>query len=784
MRERKRIRASADERGLRDILDSLREAQTAADITGHIAGLMDALRASISPAITIQAISEALRLTACQPLDAPPAATLSTAATLSPAELSEYFEFVARCIPRMPLDLSTFVSARIPALLRSGPLIHRFFSLYGKTPYNTNYLDDILVILIEESPAPMARILSLLPVPLGGVSTATLPEYILDRVHRLIRVSELTDDQYALLYSRILHRHAGHELRIVRGRSRLMFVSAAITLHPDRISREYSDDRDRRIRLLAAGVCTDGDVFRRLAHDPDESVRLALLDRLRWPDYARYDFFDRMLDRSYRVRQILFRIYREALLSLTAAGSSLFDDGPFLRRLYGAGPSGCEAAARSGVGVLSLVRLGAATADDSTGATDDSEAAFIRLVHQACGGCLTGFAEEYVSLLRESSFSLRFLSSLAGVPGGAAFLRSLRLSGGDFSCLPAEFLGLCLKYFYRGAASQADVLHCLGAEIFEVLPLIDNPVPLLEPLIRAATATADLSAAEQIAELIKPHIAGRLGPQAAVPFPDAGPLTPNQLLLGAHTGVPSSLVERVFSSAVHDYFTLYFLVYQARGDFRTEELLFSAGLALGQRVSLLLYYNRPDCLARAAPALVGRALDPDIVDRIQGARNLNSSLIYFLSTGLVSVSSPVFFVRAVRLAAHTSDAADRGAVKKDALRRILSKYVTSVEQPVFDVFYTICSELREYTTGPASHSGGEYVENPGNAAGTVGTAGTDDKKMRLRQADRVLWHVCETVMGLRRGVLVENPLCLERYGFTKLAENETEMLKYGQVVYV
>lgn len=867
MRERKKIRIEHESKDIIEILKKLTSMPQSQEFTKDtqemLSSLLHMLFHSASVDLVVQSITELFRITAPRSI-------------LKNNELITYFETILNLFPRVKLNLDTFIRFKIPALLNNKVLINQFFDLYGKSILNQAYLEDILVIFIEESVDPASYIQKVL-------CFSPLPKYILKKIHRLINIVDLLEEQYIRLYTEVLHDVDDHEIRIVRGKGRIQFIKLAIVTHKNEIQLAYADDRDKRVRLIIAGHCDIPEIFHRLLNDPDEDVRKHLIDRLHWADVSKYNIFDRALDKCYEVRQIIYRIYWEGVAALQQ--SDMFDKDGFISKctLKNNKKLGCRN------GVLPFIKNDVYLPDGIK--LSDQENKMNELIYKFCDGCLTNNKDEYLDVLRESEFSLEFLYSLKEILGASVFLHSLEIS--DFNYFPEEYKDFCLEYFYKGKLSHREIMGCLNTDCFAVLNFIEMPAKYYKILVQKAIAVKDCRIVEKIVEKIKPILnseemivldetgqmirrienehdnVDRSGTRAGVDedstkcfdlnkrdmtltvessyisilhqisgndtqpsvaddlvisgrnlknIPEVsflGSMSDNLLILNAHTKCIRSEIEALYKGDGFGcgFYQLYFLVYQARNDPRTRERILAAELGADDLVSLLLYLNDPEFLPVVSHYLLGCNLSYNVQCRIRSARSLNASLIYFMSCGLVNVKSPVFFIKCLKVAIHSTDKSK--TFKKEILKNIFRKYMHSVDQATYNVFYSICWALKDYavdkpidhssvkekninptehstehsTIHPSEHStvhpSNKKIQTKENLINKISeNTPQKENKLKLRLADKVLYFICNFVIGMRSGTLIDKELNLSKYGFFKLDENSIEMARYDQVTYL
>lgn len=771
MTERKKIKQEKNRNELEVILATLVNTPQSAELTGEIQNILSELVSMLyratDQALVVQAIAEILRITAPR-------------SALGNAELASYFEVILRLLPKTRLSLEMLVRYRIPALLKDLKLISQFFDILGKVSHNKDYLEDILAIFVEENPDCHAFIDRLFDV-------RPFPSVLLSRISSNVNIQTLSEDKYIAFFVNCLANTKSCEIRIVKGRNRLQFVEAAVVNYNAEISSAYVGDKDRKVRCVIASHCRSADIFARLLNDHDEDVRISLLRGLHWKDAIRYNISERLLDKCFKVREIMYLIYEEG--AYENRESEIFERNTVVNGKLNFPNSNKgvlnirrglpheESSAANGPSERDSKENQSNTCQNQTRKEDGhddkkEEITVLRsFIMKLFEGCLTVYKNEYVRLLRNSGFTMAFLHESRDKPGAPAFLETLEMK--EYRDIPKEFKGFCLEFTYKGSLSHEEILECLENNVFEVLKHIKSPQRYYSILFEKAKVIDDFCAVESIVEVIKGYL-------VTVPFmskaEDNTTFTDTYILndsassphdsvpsnfyyINAHTKCPPEFIESQFQD--FSYHVLYFLVHQARNDSRLREALVTATLTTCERISLLLYLNDVEFLSSFAHLLIQAPLDARMHRRILRSKNVSSALIYFLSTGLVNVRNVLFFIKCVKLAMHCRT--------RDGVRHVFAKYVNAVDQASFDVFYSVCWELREYITGDC----------PSDAAGASATS----PKLRLRVNDQMLHYICDLIIGMRSGTLVEIKIDLTKHGFVHMSENEIEMVRYNQVLY-
>ncbi|KAI4292101.1 hypothetical protein PAPHI01_1375 [Pancytospora philotis] len=752
MTERKQRKLAKTTESYRCLLDELEgRPQTGAidaDIQEKLSGLLSALHDKQSAPLAIAGIAEVLRIVAPKNI-------------LGNAEIISYFRAVLNYLPHTELDLGRFIEVRAPALLKDAVMISEFFAAYGKSSPNKHHLEDILTIFAEENNGGRESIHLLLQM-------RPVPTLLVRRLIRFIDTHALAEDAYVQLAAHCMDLLREEDVRIITGRERLAYVQNAIVHFYDKIAGAYVRDRDKRVRLVVASHCRSKDVFSWLSVDSDEDVRAALLARFHWRDALEWSIDDRLLDRSYRVREILYGIYKEGLVA--CAGLSIFDG----------------AAVKHGM--LNFTRDGDAVAGQPDQSAEKEEAVVLReFIYRLFEGCLTAYKDEYVKLLKESKLSLEFLYNSRNRKGAAVFLRAIEWK--SYGDIPRDFRGFILEYAFGGTLAHSEILDCLKDGVYEVLKHIRDPSPYFSILYDKARTLTHSSVVEEIVWLLRPYLSKMPFvqlPSEAVPVGvnnTTSDLLPNYYFINAHTQSDAAFIDAQFSD--YSYPKLYFLVHQARADPRLHEALKSTPLSSDELVSLLLYLGDPAQLHAHADRLLLYEPSMQAQEKMLRFRSLTASLVYFLATGRVSIRSVSFFIQALALAMHCKD--------RKRLKAVFSKYMNAVDQATYDTFHSVCWELKDYRK---SNTTADQCDMLHHSIAPDATLGSDKentanepaqqpcKKLVLPKSDQTLHFLCDLVAGARNGTIVEVPADYTKFGFTKMSETEVEMVRYGEVLYV
>lgn len=682
MSERKKKKLEKDLRCVKELLETLRDMEKdggvryeAADFVSEAKVCLENLKDRETRPYAVLAISRICNI-------------IKPYLSISPAILSEddldfIFESALKCIVEDRVDISEFASEAIFARFKNTQVILKFFEAYTKIAFNRETLKQILAMFIETNSKDREMLVDMV-----------LKKYTsyLDFVPRIIKhvdVEKLDEDLYVKLYCDCQFFRENTEPRVVKSRKRRVFIEKAMDTHPEFVLRNYVKDRDQRVRALLAGKVSFSSepYFNILLNDSEDDVRIVLLKRM---DYSNVPLAasDRLLDKSARVREELFRIYRELVHQMRVFDSShnlkMFEHTPEHSTVAG--------------GMLGFYK-------EVDGASlDEMYRKFSTFFSKLSEGCLTCFSEEYISEIRKSNFSLEFLSRSEELPGLRAFLKSMKIT--DFSQIPTHLRSFCLEYMFVGTLNDFQIRECIQSNIYEALRFITDIYQHYDLLVEKALTLTDLGSVEIIVEFIKEALCHkplitlkRDGPErdtlrdtivddsCTLNYVDE--LTANEIFINSHTKASSKFVEAMATKMgfAVDYPYLYFFVYKCRFSPDTTQSILKSKLNVSEKVRLLVYLNLPEALEPFVDLILRYELDYKTQRFILSRRTTTSALIYFLATGHVSISNTSFFIKAIKCCLASTDA--------DKVEHIFKSYVKSVKEHAFNVFYSICWILKD-----------------------------------------------------------------------------------------
>lgn len=671
MSERKKLKAEKGVNKAKKLYEILRLTQTPPNgfpIREHAEYLIGTLSIPCARSYGIMALAELIRIS-------------GSVNILTPVELVMLFEALYQVIAAEDIALDTFIDLRIPSYMKNTRLILKFFELIQRTDIrNREHLRRMLIIFIEEN-EDRGEYLKII------IHNSKVCKDLIESIHKYIDITALEEDEYLRLFCENECVRTARNFRVVKGRKRLYFVQKAIDSHYQSVMENYIKDKDKRVRLVLAERVTmdDEKFFRILLNDHDEDIRLTIVRRIRWsPDLL--DISERLLDKSYNVRREMIRIYREGLFRLRQLPifkKALLKVG----RLNFDGNSDCELSKDYGI--------------------------FVNFVYRLFEGCLTTFKDEYIQVIKESSFTLDFLAEYQDCPGAHFLFSTMEIT--SYSEVPEGLRSFCLRHLYKGCLSDKEIMDALEDNIFAVIKFIKDFPTFFDMLLYKAMTINDLEAVETIVESIKnllskkamltstkytgdicdaSNINGTIATNPIDPTKEINPSalsefsSPNLYFINAHTKCEKAFIEQQYGKETYHH--LYFIVHQSRNDSRIPLCLKNSTLSMDKKIRLLIYLDNPDILADFSDLLIKHSLEFALQNDLLSRKTLTASLIYFLCTGLVSVKSPSFFIRCIKSTLNCNST--------EKVKWIFERYIGAVDQKTFDVFYSICWDLKGCTT--------------------------------------------------------------------------------------
>lgn len=737
---------------------------------------------------------------------------------LDESQMDILFDSVLKSLSEKTIDLSKLISSGLISRFRNSSMISKFIEIYQKTIHNKESIREIIAIMIENSEDKEKLIDTML-------KKSDHYSDIISRISNLIDIDKLDEDLYIKIYASNQFFRENTNPRVVRGKKRLEFVKYAVSVNLEFTLTNYIKDRDKRIRIiLADNVQMHNEPFLSiLMNDSDEDVRHTLIKKFNYRNMPE-SIYDRVLDKSSKVRNEVLRIYKETveyLNSCTALKNENIFEKSHSGRLNFTNESGVEDAE-----------------------FDEIYSKFNRLLEKVFEGCLTGIPEDYIAAINQSNFSLNFLSENKELHGMRKYLETRPIT--DYRLVPLHLRSFCLDFMFKGVLPSSYIRDCLQEDIFEAIKFIEDPYEHFDLLVEKALNLEDLDLVEKITEFIKPVLKFRdpifksvirnedtmkdtVIDDSGVFMEETGKCNsfefsiPNELFLNAHTKLDEMFVERN-TGEISDFAHLYFVVYRSPSRADIIKCISESQTSVFQKIRLLVYLNRTDVLEEFGNILVKYPLDSVAESFLLGGKNIVSTLIYFLCTGLVALSNPSFFIKAIKCSLKST--------KPDKVAQIFGKYMRSVGQDAFNLFYSICWTLKDFSVtnlANDSNSVGNLaitepqeesiilnplivdslikkpslddntklssieiedtkistfnVENIVNKVQSVNSNDAKTPMLKLTLKDKMLHHICNVVISSREGKLLSTKFNPEKYGFFKLQDHHIEMIGYNQVVY-
>lgn len=775
---------------------------------------------------------------------------------------------------------------------------HKKFKLKEEIKHiNIEYLKKIVIMFIEEG---------CIKVNKDILDTIVNYPDILQKTFNLTDFSyfnELPEDKYIDLFISNECLRTSKDIRIVKGKRRYEFLRAYVNSNTsirDDIVQNYVNDKDKRLRMLLAEKVNSGAFFLVLLNDGEEDVRLCLLRHAK----GFYDkaIADRFLDKSYDVRKEALRIYQELLAKIKEirnvcdleAYQSVENKKNRLRkkeieklRILLEDISltfASEEKLRKSEILDSFVEEIKPVKQRETNPEYDEIKSKMEIfrcfVLKLFEGCMTIYREEFVQPILDSRFSLFFYKKHLDNLGFSGFfemvsktyfknyadlksqvkLQIMGINNKDESAnqedgdqkskiLYNDLVSFSLDYLFDGELEGSDVLELIEDSIFTVLKFIKEPSKYFSLLLEKAKNIDDLESVEAIVQALKSDLSS-CEPILPSESEEIDKSKPNFLFINAHTKYDQNLMkdyenfEEFSSNCTNIYPYLYFIVHQFKNNSALTSKIVPAlqTCSTEQKIKLLVFLNKGDLLGDFADLLIKYNLGLKIQRFIFSKKNLVSTLIYFLSTGLVTVKSPSFFMKCIQICINSSSA--------EKVKFIFANYLKALDQNVYDLFYSICWSLKSFSTVNLSNlKEPEIVEDslivnprilddamPQKTEDSIGSsieknslklnsemAGVPDSqmkdtflntnldilplvenaelettsavnivddnlvsqsnKLKLSKKDKMLYSICNFVVNFRKGIFSDLNIDFNKFGFYKLSENQVEMILRGQVNY-
>lgn len=795
----------------------------------------------------------------------------SNSSIISSRQLFSIFQSFVFLLKTRKVPVNSFLSCGILTTFIDIDLIKEMLGIYLKSNVNREVLKEVLASSIQVC-SSRSEIIDLI-LEKHHVYIDLIP-----RISTYIDFSAISEEKYADIYLMCPFIRENYEMRVVKGRKKLIYVEKAIQHNFDFVATNYMKDKDKRVRLLIAKNTPISSVsyIESLVCDSDEDIRCAILNRLTW-ECISPKLATRLLDKSANVRGEMFRIFRDLTCQMknNKECSYIFN-------------STCPKSISNGKINFSINQVTKITSE-SNSITDVTTmiTVFTYFFEQLVLGCSTVLANEYIEVLKEADFTIDFLHSQKSIPKISAFLKSIKIT--DFASIPHHLRRFCLKYFSVSDLSQSQISECIETGVYEVVKIINDPFKFCNQLLNSVVNAENMSDVEMVVEFLKPALNQKNGiieADTAEQYLDFNKGTesstlkffrieetnnvdevlftkPSLFIVNSYTtgcfnclnnqllnqieaeylntsennGVDSKNETNLMSS----YHVLYYLASKFKTDENVVKYLVKSNCSVEEKIKILLLIDNHKILNNFADSMVGTVVTEDTISLVLAKSSLTSALVYFLLTGSVSLSSPVFLVEAIKTCLYVKS--------ESKVRNIFEKYVRSVPDKAFSLFYSICWILKacvvtqlkkdefvienedslllnplvtektnvedksnafnEKITNGVSNAAVESVfvvdsskinisnsksycsENKENneVANQNTTQGTKTEcrnlhgKLLLSSQDRMLHFICNLIIGARPAEIVENSFDPSKFGFFKLNDIETDMLLHGQVIY-
>ncbi|ADM12150.1 uncharacterized protein Eint_090200 [Encephalitozoon intestinalis ATCC 50506] len=647
---------------------------------------------------------------------------------LSKEEKRRFFKLLIEVLPKEKINLETFITYRIPSLLTDKDLISKLSGLIGVVSGTAKkYLKEIIIILIEEGTEDTTRevirsVLLHIPKDPEISSIIEVTKEISMPAVALI-MENFEDKVYADVYSNLSFRE--HLcVRNIRGQGKLKYLTAAMTEENfEKLCNFYIGDKDKRVIKILAENCSPkhDEIFHKILSNCNEDIRATLLEKTSFKDIIEYslDIYERILDTSHKVRAVAFNIFRSGM--------------DLCRNL-----------------LLEIVESSEENQKNYTKAGSEREC-LLRLIEFILRGVFTSQRKEYIDLLNEFDLPWEFYFRIKSFKGTDVFLeQSLekikKEKGEPPEC--REKRRFYLKYFFCGELSKQKINELIRTDIQSALVYLQGKdiKEYRDLLVGRALANNSTEEVLMIVDMIKAHLKDQVWPSC--PKSDA------ELLVYAHSKHSSIFVRQVLDFDV-TFPMLYFLSYMRIPVDVLLPLLLKYKGSSKEHVEIQLGYNDKRLLQEFIEYFMEISLDEDSKIKLVRSRTFVGSMIYFVNTGYVNIKNIDFFISSIYFICTSSN-------NEAKVKHIYEIYSMKVDQGTFNRFYTVCLKLKGMSLNKEPYE-------------------IDDGTVLIKRNDRILFLICETVLGVREGNVVDEKFNLQAF-FHPISENVQSMISSGRVV--
>ncbi|WEL39411.1 sister chromatid cohesion protein PDS5 [Encephalitozoon hellem] len=648
---------------------------------------------------------------------------------LSREEKQRFFRLLVETLPEEKINLETFITYRIPSLLTDKALISKLAGLTEVVSGTAKkYLKEIMIILIEEGTEDSVRevvravLLHIPKDPTFNTVIEVTKEISMPAVAILMESFE--DKVYADVYSSFTLKECLC-VRNIKGQGKLKYLTAAMSeKNFEKLCSFYIGDRDKKVIKILAENCSAGheEIFYRIVNDCDEDVRMALLERISFEDVVEHslDIYERILDTSHKVREVVFNIFRSGML--------LHKDS-----------------------LLKIAEGSKENKENGSRRTRHEAECLLKFVKLALKGIFTSQRKAYVELLNECNLPWEFYFHIKSFKGVTTFLslNSERMKEENAE-LPEceERRRFYLEYFFSGKIPKQRTLGLIETDIPSALAYLRGKADLseyAELLINKALASSNVKEILMIIEVVKPYLTEKI--------PLMCPKSNAELLVYAHSKHSS-----YFSSQVLDFEIsfpmLYFLSHMKMPVDVLLPLLLEYKGSMEEYVEIQLAHNSKRLLQEFTDYFMEINLDEDSKTKLVKSKTFVGSMIYFLNTGQVSIRNTDFFISSICLVC-------AGLGNEPKVKYIYETYSMKVDQITFNKFYTICSRLKTMSLNKEPYQ-------------------IDEGKVIIKKNDKTLFLICETVLNARAGEISNERFNLN--GFYPISEDVLSVISLGRMI--
>lgn len=650
-----------------------------------------------------------------------------------------FFTMLIETIPNEKINLESFITYRIPSILSNKRLILKFANLISVVKGVTmQYMKEILTIFIEENDIEIQKnIIKTVLINLPKDESLNIifenTKNISSQIIQLL-MEDFDDKTYADVYS-ALEKKDFLTPKNIKGIGKIKYLKSAMSKKNfETLCSFYIGDRDKRVTEILAKNCDPShvNIFNRLITDPNDNVRIAVLENIKYEDLINYnlDVSERFLDSNNSVGTLIYNIYLSSLKFYKenlAFDFENYDEEQENKKK----PSSLNSKNRK-----SHLNV------------------FLKLTKTLFKGVLTKEAKRYLQYIETCEFTPDFIFKIKEYPGVSEYL-NVKSSEGKNIKMTLEQINLTqnidkkrfyLKYFAAENNSMEEVKKLISQDILSALAYLENKkCQEFKKELMDAAKSQPIDIVLKIVKLIKPYLIN----EEFI----CDNMSNNELIIYAHSSCALNYIEQV-CKMIPSFCTLYFLCNSQAPLETINSLLKQLELTTEEYISLFLSYNNYKVLENYVDYFINCKPSKDLLKQLVENRSGVGTLIYFLITGKIKIRNPDFFISSLVLICNNTTNIQK-------VINIYETYVMSIDNQTFDVFYSIVKKLKTMSFNAEPHKIAEG-------------------KVVLQNNDRILYSVCDILLNSGKGNVVEENYNLAK--FHSIPDNIIELIKMGHYV--